>query len=208
MKKLVSLFLLGTSSLFAQTTVVEIANFYCAHCQETNAKSQDLLKYFKKNNVDYELAPVYTKDNPSASLLYFSMGKKTQKQQDLVKNALFSMATVNTKAATAKQACIALNSYIDFSDTSPIGIKSLSQCEEMASSDYAKSRAYKTLKLFNLVYTKYMGDQKDTIKVKDKDAKIVNFPVFVIEKDNKISSVVSYQTDVDTMLEDVKDAVQ
>ena len=154
-------------------TVVEIGNFFCGHCYDMENHIQPIKKYLDKNGGDFEFAPIYYgKFSHYPAQIYMAKLNQLDIVQDQIRKSLFLAANVlRMHLSSASSTCRIVSEQVKS--------VSLNYCLQALEEGRGMSRIANTEKLVSyLAKNKYLGE-------------VIEFPVFVIEQDNQIKSVMS-----------------
>ena len=174
--------LLTSSLCFAQTGVVEVANFYCPHCYSAEKYTQDLRQTLEAKGDKFQFVPWFVDaKSEQAALIYLSANKPIQ---DKLRLGLFTAANAGADFSTGFKGCTSINMFMP-----EYKVKS---CTDSLMNNKAIDVLKKTMTLLKVAYNGQLSN--------------LVFPIFIVIKDNKVIGKISYAdtSDLKSLINNVK----
>jgi hypothetical protein len=161
---------------FAQSGIVEIANFYCPHCYAAQKYTQEIRQSLEKKGDLFQFVPWFTDSkSQQAAMIYLSADKAIQ---DKLRLGLFTAANAGSDFSTGFKGCTSIHMFMPE--------YSVKTCTASLMNNQAIHALKKTMKLLKMAYNGQLSNLK--------------LPIFIVIKDNHVIGKMSY-ADTDNVSE-------
>lgn len=167
-----------------KTGIVEVANFYCPHCYAAEKYTQELRQYLANKGDIFQFVPWFIDAKSQQAAMIYLSANTDKAMQNKLRLGLFTATNAGADFSTGFKGCTSINMFIPE--------YSIKTCTDSLMSDKAIFALKKTLKLLKTAYHGQLSN--------------VEFPIFVVIKNDKVIGKMSYAdtSDVAQLVSHVK----